>query len=98
MDGILKDGSSISGSLSGQSPLSGVLSDSSSLSGNLTISGGIATDIYKGEYEIVPSTKLDQLLNTKNKTLTDDLLVKKITYIETSNIANGKTIYIGEDD
>lgn len=88
MSGIANSGCFISGSLSGQS----------ALSGELTISGGIATDIYDGEYEVSPSTKKDTILETKNKTLTTDLIVKKIQYVETSNVANGKTIYIGEDE
>ena len=54
--------------------------------------------VYDGEYEVSPSTKKDTILETKNKTLTTDLIVKKIQYVETSNVANGKTIYIGEDE
>lgn len=48
---------------------------------------------YSGSYVVIPDTK-DQQLETKNKRMTDDILVKEIPYYETSNQQNGITVYI----
>lgn len=48
---------------------------------------------YSGSYVVIPDTK-DQQLETKNKWMTDDILVKEIPYYETSNQQNGITVYI----
>lgn len=79
--------------------LSGVLSEQRHLTGNLTIgSGGGNHDIYDGEYGVIPSTKKDIILETKNLILNENIVIEKIPYIETSNLANGKTIYIGRKE
>ena len=49
---------------------------------------------YEGEYEITPRTET-QTLPTKQKNMKNDIQVKAIPYFETSNIQNGKTVYIG---
>lgn len=49
---------------------------------------------YKGSYEVTPAVD-DQTLLTKNRLMMEDLKVKAIPYYETSNLQNGKTIYIG---
>ncbi len=54
----------------------------------------IGFDIYDGEYVVEPSARSDIVLETKNKALLDDVTVNKIYYAETSNPANGKTVYI----
>lgn len=51
---------------------------------------------YEGPYEVTPHTKNEQVLNTANKQLTDDIMVFKIPYFETTNLSNGYTVYIGE--
>lgn len=56
---------------------------------------GVGTNVYEGEYEVTPSTN-EQLLMTKNKVLSKDVKVKAVGYYEVGNVANGKTIYIGE--
>lgn len=50
---------------------------------------------YGEKYTVKPTTD-DQVLPTKYKILVDDLTVEAIPYYETSNIANGLTVYIGE--
>lgn len=49
---------------------------------------------YFGPYDVDPSTTDDQLLETANKLLIDDINVRKIQYVETSN-EYGYTVYIG---
>ncbi len=50
---------------------------------------------YEGEYEVTPSIEA-QTLNTKNKTMRDDLEINKIPYYDVAN-QYGRTIYIGSD-
>ena len=52
------------------------------------------TDEYDGQYEINPSFD-DQILETKNKLMTDDVTVNAITVSRTTNPSGGKTVYIG---
>lgn len=75
--------SSLKGSVFGEGMLSGTLSRS------------ISYTEYEGAYEILPDVMYDQVLETADRLLTDDILVKKVPYHETSNSANGKTVYIG---
>lgn len=51
-------------------------------------------DIYDGEYVVTPMPYEAQILETKAKTMTDDVTVLAIPYYETSNVS-GITIYIG---
>lgn len=53
---------------------------------------------YKGEYEVTPSTKTNQVLETAQKFMTKDVNVKKIPYSQTGNLSGGDTVYIGSDD
>lgn len=62
----------------------------------LSISGVSDIEIYEGIYEIIPSVFEKQILETKNKKMTDDVTVKEIPYAEVSNEAGGETITIGE--
>ena len=58
------------------------------------ISGG---DLYEGPYEVTPRAYNEIILETKNKTMEDDVTVHKVPYYETSNIFDGKTAYIAEE-
>ena len=53
---------------------------------------------YTGEYDITPSTKTNQTLQTAHKILSENVNVKKIPYSQTSNLSGGNTVYIGSDD
>lgn len=59
----------------------------------------IISDIpeYTGEYDVVPDTEAPQVLDTKNKRLTDYVVVEKIPTFETANDAGGDTFYIGKE-
>lgn len=50
---------------------------------------------YGGDYEVTPSFAA-QTLETRAKTMTDDLTIRAIPVSRTTNPAGGKTIYIGE--
>lgn len=56
-------------------------------------SGGILP-AYTGSYNVIPKVK-SQKLETKNKSMTNDINVEKIPYSEVSNPEGGKTIVIG---
>lgn len=56
-------------------------------------SGGGGLPDYKGEYEITPTIE-DQTLPTKNRSLREDIVVKKIPTYEVSN-EYGTTFIIG---
>ncbi len=48
---------------------------------------------YEGEYIVIPEV-VSQTLETKDKRMTDDVLVREIPYYETSNPQNGLTVFI----
>lgn len=50
---------------------------------------------YGGEYEITPSVE-QQVLETKDTVMLDDVTVNAVPYYETSNI-NGTTVYIASE-
>ncbi len=47
---------------------------------------------YKGPYDITPATT-SQVMKTKNKRMTDDVLIRAVPYFETAN-ESGHTVYI----
>lgn len=84
---------SINGEISeNQLSINGVLT-----SNNNVLVGKVNTSTsappYTGSYDIIPSVE-EQILNTRNRLLSDDLSIKEIPYFETSN-PYGETIYIG---
>lgn len=63
---------------------------------NLTIeegSGGVLP-YYDGSYSVVPR-KTEQTLETKNKSMRDDVIIDPINYSETINPQGGNTVVIG---
>lgn len=50
-------------------------------------------DVYEGEYSVTPSSAV-QTLETRGKTMREDVTVLAIPYFETSN-ESGTTVYIG---
>lgn len=51
-------------------------------------------DYYEGSYEVRPAIK-SQTLQTKDKTMLEDLQIEAIPYAEVTNQANGVTVTIG---
>lgn len=95
----------ISGSLNAVT-IEATLSDIPMLIGSIGVSETIGADIgvpktiggepYRGDYEVTPSAKVDIILPTKNKAMTDDITVIQIPYYETSN-TSGYTVYIASE-
>lgn len=52
-------------------------------------------DVYTGEYEVAALPNVEQILRTKNKLVTHDIVIEPIPYYETSNDAGGYTVVIG---
>lgn len=50
---------------------------------------------YDGEYKVTPKTT-DQVLQTENKMMKQDLTILAIPFYSVSNEVGGNTIYIGE--
>lgn len=67
---------------------------------NGTLVGEISKDAtlsyYNGEYTVTPQAHKEQVLETKNKCMIDDLTVLRVPYFETSNIY-GNTVFIASE-
>ncbi len=63
---------------------------------NLTIEegGGSPLPYYDGAYQVTPR-KVEQVLDTKNKSMRDDVTIDPINYAEVTNPQGGKTATIG---
>lgn len=58
-------------------------------------SGGSSTaDEYPGPYTVIPQAENDQVLQTKDYLMIDDVTVKEIPCAVVSNLAGGETISI----
>lgn len=56
--------------------------------------GGGRLPYYEGEYEITPR-KIEQILETKNTSMSNDVTVFAIPYAEVGNLGGGLTATIG---
>ena len=50
---------------------------------------------YRGEYDVTPLPRDDVVLPTANRSMSDDVTVRRIPYYETSNPSGGYTAIIG---
>lgn len=75
--------------------LYGTLSCNRGLSGQLSVPAKTEHEVFAEDYEVIPNTLEDQVLNTANKVLSKDIVVRKIPYQETGNTSEGTTVYIG---
>lgn len=82
------------GTLTPMPQLQGQLSTVNQIIGVLSIPTYVDVDIYEGDYEVAPSFE-NQTLETRDKTLTEDILVKAIEVQSVTNLSGGKTVYIG---
>lgn len=64
------------------------------LTGSLTKAVGYID--YTGEYEVIPKVE-QQILNTKDRHMVDDVTVKAIPYFDVGNNAGGSTVYIAKE-
>lgn len=51
---------------------------------------------YKGDYIITPHAYDEQVLETKDKVCTENVVVLKVPKYETANLSGGNTVYIAE--
>lgn len=74
----------------------GNISPIKKISGNITygVGEGDASPIYEGDYNVLPLAFQETVLQTKNKKLVNDIVIKEIPYYETSNPSGGNTVYI----
>ena len=95
INGTLHSPPKIRGSLtSSKATISGSLFKSEKIGGGVTVPSTLMPDVYQGEYVIEPKAFEDTVLETKYKTMTDNVKVLEIPYFETSN-ESGTTVYIG---
>lgn len=62
----------------------------------ITEGGGGCLPFYEGPYTVEPR-KVEQTLETQNKSMTQNVVVEEIFYSETSNVGGGLTCYIGKE-
>ena len=73
--------------------LKGKLNANATLAGSVTL-GELSYPKYDGEYEITPIVE-EQVLETRQKVMVEDLTIQAIPFYETSNTTGGTTVYIG---
>jgi hypothetical protein len=86
----------LTGKIINKADISGKIIAKASVSGKVGIPYG--STAYTGEYTVIPDALEEQILKTANKTLIEDVTVKKIPYHETSNPSGGKTIVIAQEE
>ena len=74
--------------------LQGTIYASKNLMGIVNIGGSY--DSYKGEYNVVPARR-EQVLETQNKLLKENITIIEIPYSEVSNLGGGNTFYIARE-
>lgn len=53
-------------------------------------------EVYMGEYDVTPNIE-QQVLETANKVLVENVTIKKIPFFEVGNTSGGTTVYIGKE-
>lgn len=59
--------------------------------------GQYSGEVYEGPYTVTPLVKELVELYTKDKLMRENVIVEKVPISETSNIAGGYTLYVGEE-
>ena len=85
---------SLRGRLAASGLLRGKVAGIGSLVGKMSMPVGYVD--YSGSYDITPKVTA-QVLQTKDKHMTDDVTIKKIPYFDVSNDAGGSTVYIANE-
>ena len=86
----------ITGKLSSENVIEVSLRTKCSVTGVVAVNVNGGTERYTGEYEVTPLVT-SQVLETKQKLMTDDLKIKEIPFFNVSNTSGGTTVYIGGD-
>ena len=85
------------GIITSEIKVSGTVSSNGKISGFVATSSGGGSPPYTGEYDVTPQVQSDIVLYTRNKQMTENVLVRKIPQHEVSNVSGGKTLIIGGD-
>lgn len=93
LQGMIHESQNIKGSVHSVSNITGSVISTNNLSYTTNLDNSSALPNYTGAYTIIPTVD-DQPLETKNKVLRENILVKSIPYFQTSN-EFGDTVYIG---
>ena len=83
------------GIITSEIQISGTVSSKGKICGFVTTSSGGGSPPYTGEYDVTPQVQSDIVLYTRNKQMTENVLVRKIPQHEVSNVSAGKTLIIG---
>ena len=86
----------INGSLSVVRKINGNIGRQNTVSGSINRAVREYATVYEGPYLVTPKPYIEQILETANKHLTEDVRVLEIPYYETSNLT-GTTVYIGNE-
>lgn len=93
---IEKTDGELTGEIISTYSISSNISNTFSISGNLSTTALTPTyPYYQGVYQVSPIPELDIILETSNKILQDDIIIKEIPYYETTNESGGYTVTIG---
>lgn len=84
----------LKGRISGQGNLNGNIRDKAKMSGTLHYAKSKPLPYYEGEYELTPVWE-NVTLETKQKSMKEDVTMQAIPYAEVDNLAGGKTVIIG---
>lgn len=74
--------------------ISGKISSTETIKGGITIPPENYVNPYEGSYTVVSKPFKDEVIETKNHSMTSNITVLKIPYYETGN-ETGYTVYIG---
>lgn len=66
------------------------------LTGRLSSNPGCQHTTYEGPYEVTPKAFEEQVLETHDQLMEDDVRVKQIPYFEFENSSGGLTAYIAK--
>ena len=84
----------LKGRISGQGNLNGNIRDKAKMSGTLHYAKSKPLPYYEGEYELTPVWE-NVTLETKQKSMKENVTMQAIPYAEVDNLAGGKTVIIG---
>ena len=85
---------SLTGTIKTVGSLVGTIKSEGSLSGKTYLPEFF--DTYRGNYTIVPAPD-KQVMETKDKFMSDDVTIKAIPFYNVSNTSGGSTVFIGNE-
>lgn len=84
----------IKGKISPRTSIKGKLRESKKLDGYIDYAKTKPLPYYEGAYEVEPVWE-DIILETKQKSMQENVTMQAIPYAEVDNLAGGKTVIIG---